>query len=102
MNQREDFENFVSYLFNKSVPIVRKAPTLGRYLARKIDLGRTDLLQHPPSELTLDDYLYLYTLCDNQVLDDLYGYMEMMREQGESVQKIHRSRTAEDWKRIDK
>lgn len=98
-NRRIAFEDFVAYLFNKSVPIIRKSPTVGRYLARRIDLGRTALLQNPPSALSLDDYLYLFTLCDAYILDGVAGSMERIEEEGSSVQKIYRTRESDNWNR---
>jgi len=97
-NQREDFEDFVSYLFTHSVPDIRKAPGVGRFLARSIDLGRITLMHKKPSELTLDDYYYLFSLCDRELLDKIMGSMETTVEQGESVVKVYRTRNASDWR----
>lgn len=99
--RRTEFADFVAYLFNKSLPEIRRAPLLGRYLARKIDLGRIPLMQKKPSELSLEDITYLFSLCDYEILEKIAGYDEMIKEQGESVQKIYRTRNAEDWKDRD-
>lgn len=97
--RRQEFADFVSYLFNKSLPVIRKSPVLGRYLARKIDLGRIPLMQKKPSELTLEDIVYLFSICDDEVLEKTSGYDNFIKEQSNSVEKINRTRNDPDWRR---
>lgn len=95
-----DFENFIAYLFNKSLPEIRRAPILGRFLARKVDLGRISLLRNAPSELSIEDFLYLYSLCDSEILEKISGSHEKMVEQGRGVQKSFRTRRASNWRNM--
>lgn len=95
-----DFENFIAYLFNKSLPEIRRAPILGRFLARRIDLGRISLLRNAPSELSIEDFLYLYSLCDSEILEKISGSHEKMVEQGRGVQKSFRTRRASNWRNM--
>lgn len=100
LDQELFFMNFVSYLFNQSHPVVRRAPILGRYMARRIDLGRIPLLQKKPSELTIDDFLYLFSLCTYEVLEKIAGYDEKLKSEGSAVQKVYRTRNASNWKNM--
>lgn len=100
LDQELFFMNFVSYLFNQSHPVVRRAPILGRYMARRIDLGRIPLLQKKPSDLTIDDFLYLFSLCTYEVLEKIAGYDEKLKSEGSAVQKIYRTRNASNWKNM--
>ncbi len=97
-SNRQSFADFVSYVFNKSIPVVRRAPVLGRYLARKIDLGRIPLLQKKPSELSTEDFTYLFSLCDQDTLEKISGYDEKIKEEGQNVEKIYRTRNAPTWR----
>lgn len=96
---RQEFSDFISYLYNKSLPVIRKAPVLGRYLARKIDLGRIPILRKKPSELAVRDIIYLFSLCDEMVLQKLQGFDEKIRQESSSIKKIYRSRTASNWRK---
>lgn len=100
LDQEQFFMNLVSYLFNQSHPVVRRAPILGRYMARRIDLGRIQLMQKKPSDLTFDDFLYLFSLCTYEVLEKIAGYDEKLKSEGSSVQKIYRTRNASNWKNM--
>lgn len=94
------FMNFVSYLFNQSHPVIRRAPILGRFMARRIDLGRIPLLQKKPSDLSFDDFTYLFSLCDYHVLEKIAGYDQKLKTEATEIQKIHRTRRASDWKNM--
>ncbi|MCC7304131.1 methyltransferase [bacterium] len=97
--RRTEFADFVAYIYNKSVPSVRRSPGLGRYLARKIDLGRIPIIHKKPSELSLEDVTYLFSLCDKSILEKTVGYDNFIKEQSNNVQKIHRTRNDEGWRR---
>ena len=96
--ERGYFTDFVSYLFNKSVPMLRRAPILGRFLARAIDYPSMHILRKKPSEVTLDEYLHLFSMCNEEVMNKITGYTEVMAEQGRSVQKVYRTRNSETWR----
>lgn len=96
--RRSEFADFVSYLYNKSLPDVRRAPVLGRMFARTIDFGRMHILPKKPSELTLDDYIYLFSVCDDRMLEKTIGYDNFIKENSNSVQKIHRTRNDPNWR----
>jgi 23S rRNA (adenine-N6)-dimethyltransferase len=88
--EKEKYNDFLAYTFNKSVPVVARAyPKLtNQVLAQKV-----------VSNLTTDELLELFQLT-KQFAGTYKGYAMKITAQKNSIQKIFRTRKSADWLKL--
>lgn len=94
-----DFENFVTYLFQHSHPILRRAPTVGRYVARKIRFEDIPILQKKPSEVSFEEYVKIFEVCELDLFFKLSDAKRDLKALQDDLEKNHRTRNSDDWKK---